>query len=83
MLKGLAGVTTHDHQESIPIIANSQDMSALSEDVSQLLRGHPAIHGFLLLRHGLYTWGRDQAEALRHIEIFEFLLEVVGRQFRK
>jgi methylthioribulose-1-phosphate dehydratase len=34
----------------------------------------------LLLRgHGLYTWGSDLAEAKRHVEILEFLLEVVGR----
>jgi methylthioribulose-1-phosphate dehydratase len=33
----------------------------------------------LLSRHGLYTWGRDLAEARRHIEIFEFLFECVAR----
>jgi methylthioribulose-1-phosphate dehydratase len=32
-----------------------------------------------LRRHGLYTWGKDLAQAKRHIEIFEFLLEAVGR----
>ncbi|HSQ21036.1 MAG TPA: class II aldolase/adducin family protein, partial [Blastocatellia bacterium] len=36
-------------------------------------------HGFLLRRHGLYTWGNDITEAKRHVEIFEFLLEVRGR----
>jgi methylthioribulose-1-phosphate dehydratase len=37
------------------------------------------MHGFLLAKHGLYTWGRDLAEARRHIEIHEFLFEVVAR----
>jgi ribulose-5-phosphate 4-epimerase/fuculose-1-phosphate aldolase len=41
--------------------------------------GRPPFHGFLLSGHGLYTWGRDLAEARRHIEIHEFLFEVVGR----
>ena len=41
--------------------------------------GRPPAHGFLLSRHGLYTWGRDLAEARRHIEIHEFLFEVVAR----
>ena len=36
-------------------------------------------HGFLLSGHGLYTWGKDLAEARRHIEIFEFLFEVSAR----
>jgi methylthioribulose-1-phosphate dehydratase len=39
----------------------------------------PPCHGFLLSRHGLYTWGRTLAEARRHIEIFEFLFECVAR----
>jgi ribulose-5-phosphate 4-epimerase/fuculose-1-phosphate aldolase len=28
----------------------------------------------------LYTWGRDLAEAKRHVEVLEFLLEVTGRK---
>ena len=33
----------------------------------------------MLRRHGLYTWGEDLAQAKRHLEILEFLLEVIGR----
>jgi methylthioribulose-1-phosphate dehydratase len=79
MLKGLDGVTTHEHREWLPVIDNSQDMPRLAQAVEQALIEHPQAHGFLLRRHGLYTWGRDLAEAKRHIEIFEFLLEVTGR----
>ena len=35
------------------------------------------IYGFLLAGHGLYTWGKTIAEAKRHIEVLEFLFEVV------
>jgi hypothetical protein len=28
----------------------------------------------------MYTWGADIAEATRHVEILEFLLESVGRR---
>ena len=79
MLKGLEGVTTHDHEERIPIIDNGQDMPALAAVVQNRLAEEPGAHGFLLRRHGLYTWGRDLSEAKRHIEILEFLLEVTGR----
>jgi methylthioribulose-1-phosphate dehydratase len=79
MLKGLAGVRTHQHEEWVPILANSQDMTALAQKLTALLREHPAAHGFLLRGHGLYTWGQSLAEARRHVEIFEFLLEVTGR----
>ncbi|HWN99390.1 MAG TPA: methylthioribulose 1-phosphate dehydratase [Blastocatellia bacterium] len=79
MLKGLNGVETHEHSEWLPIIENSQDMAALAATAARTLERNPASHGFLLRRHGLYTWGRDLAEAKRHIEIIEFLLEVLGR----
>jgi methylthioribulose-1-phosphate dehydratase len=36
----------------------------------------------MLRRHGLYTWGKEIAEAKRHVEILEFLLEVLGRTYR-
>jgi methylthioribulose-1-phosphate dehydratase len=81
MLKGLAGVKTHEHRESIPIIENSQDMIALAGAFEDALRRYPSCHGVLLRRHGLYTWGGDLAEARRHVEILEFLLEVVGRSY--
>lgn len=79
MLKGLQGVRTHNHKERIPIIDNQQDMPALAATVEDRLAQQPGAHGFLLRKHGLYTWGRDLHEAKRHIEILEFLLEVTGR----
>jgi methylthioribulose-1-phosphate dehydratase len=81
MLKGLQGVHTHEHTEFLPIIENSQDMPALAEAVGATLNKHPTAHGFLLRRHGLYSWGRTLTEAKRHVEILEFLLETMGRAF--
>jgi methylthioribulose-1-phosphate dehydratase len=79
MLKGLEGIRTHEHREWLPIVDNDQDMTRLSGVVRGVLDGHPDAHGFLLRRHGLYTWGADLPQAVRHIEILEFLMEVVGR----
>jgi methylthioribulose-1-phosphate dehydratase len=79
MLKGLEGVTTHEHREWIPILENDQDMTRLSARVSRLLADDPACHAFLLHRHGLYTWGGTLPQAVRHVEIVEFLLEAAGR----
>lgn len=83
MLKGLADVNTHEHEERVPILENSQDMSKLARDVEAILTGRPDAHAFLLRRHGLYTWGRDLPEAMRHVEILEFLFEVLGRSWRR
>jgi methylthioribulose-1-phosphate dehydratase len=79
MLKGLAGITSHVHREWLPIVDNSQDWDAETPAVEAMLGRHPECHGFLIRRHGLYTWGRDLEEAARHLEVLEFLLEAVGR----
>jgi methylthioribulose-1-phosphate dehydratase len=79
MLKGLAGVATHEHEERVPILENAQDMPTLARDVEAILARRPEAHAFLLRRHGLYTWGRDLSEAVRHVEILEYLFEVLGR----
>ena len=79
MLKGLEGVRTHTHREWLPILENSQDMVELGQRVSAALRENPNMHGFLLREHGLYTWGVRLQEAKRHVEILEFLMEVLVR----
>ena len=80
MLKGLDGVRTHEQRERLPVVANTQDWTAAAPRIEAMLRENPEAHGFLIRGHGLYTWGKDLAEAKRHIEILEFLLEVMGRK---
>lgn len=80
MLKGLAGVSTHDHREWIPVLENDQDIPGLAVKVRETLGERPDCHAFLLRRHGLYTWGATVPEAVRHVEIVEFLLEIIGRK---
>ncbi len=79
ILKGLAGIHGHQHEETLPIFPNSQDMVALSQRVRDYWGREPAMHGFLIEGHGLYTWGRDTREARRHVETFEFLMECFSR----
>jgi methylthioribulose-1-phosphate dehydratase len=75
MLKGLAGNTTHEMTEILPILPNEQDMEKFSAALPNVFKDHPKLHGFLIAGHGLYTWGDSIAEAKRHIECFEFLFE--------
>jgi methylthioribulose-1-phosphate dehydratase len=80
LLKGLAGVKTHEYVEKVPIIDNSQNYFELSGKLADALSGFPETHGVLLSRHGLYTWGESVAEARRHLEALEFLFEAEGRR---
>ena len=79
LLKGLRGVTTHEHREWIPIVANDQDMERLARRVGAALDHAGDAHAILLQQHGLYTWGGSLQEAVRHVEVLEFLFETIGR----
>lgn len=79
MLKGLAGIRSHDVTVEIPILPNTQDMQQASNAVRRLIQTqHP--YGFFLAGHGLYTWGKTLFEARRHLEILEFLCELTYRK---
>jgi methylthioribulose-1-phosphate dehydratase len=80
MLKGLDGVATHQHREWLPLLENQQDWPAAVPELEALLTQHPDAHGFLIRRHGLYTWGQDLAGAKHQLEALEFLFEVMGRK---
>ncbi|MDI1312721.1 methylthioribulose 1-phosphate dehydratase [Prosthecobacter sp.] len=82
MLKGLAGVTTHESEAWIEIYPNTQDIAALARVIDARLRdpARPLRHGFLMAGHGLYTWGETTAAARRQVEVLEFLFEVVTQK---
>ncbi len=89
MLKGLSDVATHKHAEWLPIFDNTQDIPELAERVRAAMNptgertgqnaGQRMQHGYIIRRHGIYTWGKDIDEAFRQIEVIEFLLECLGR----
>lgn len=82
MLKGLHGVSSHEHREWIPILENDQDMPRLAAVLERTLLDQPAAHAVLLRRHGMYTWGETLDDAERHVEILEFLFETLVRRSR-
>lgn len=71
ILKGLEGNATHELQEVMPIVSNSQHIPDIMRELAPL----GPKHGFLIAGHGLYAWGKDIPTAKRHIETFEFLFE--------
>lgn len=72
--KAFRGNDTHEAAVRVPVLPNSQDMPALAARVEAELDRGP-LWGYLIEGHGLYAWGRDMAEARRHLEAFEFLLD--------
>ena len=74
--KAFWGTKSHEGKIVLPVFPNSQDMVAFSQELSLFLQSNTEpLYGFLIVGHGLYTWGRSISESKRHIEAFEFLME--------
>jgi len=75
MQKTLAGQTSHQDSVAVALFDNDQDIAGLSERIAQFAVHTPLHYGFLLRGHGLTCWGKDVAEARRHLEGLEFLFQ--------
>ncbi len=75
LLKAFAGNSSHQVTLRIPVFDNTQDITALASEVEHWMQQHGTGHAYLIRGHGLYTWGRDLPETLRHLEALEFLLD--------
>jgi len=84
MLKVLPGYTTHEDEAHLPIVDNSQDMAVIDAAISPVLLAQQRPFAYLIRSHGMYTWGRDLAEAERVLEGVEWLIaaELAERAFR-
>ena len=77
LLKALPGITTHDGEVAVPLVANSQDMVALSAAVLARLESVEAPVGYMIAGHGLYSWGATVAQARMATEALEVLVSCV------
>ena len=84
LIKAFRGQETHETIMDVPVLANNQHIPTLAAQVDVLL-DKGAIWGYLIEGHGMYAWGRDMAEARRHLEAFEFLIncELEMRKLRQ
>ena len=73
LIKAFRGQDTHEAVLDVPVLANNQHIPTLAAQVDCLLDAGE-FWGYLIEGHGLYAWGRDMAEARRHLDAFEFLI---------
>ena len=72
--KAISGHDTHESVLEIPVFPNTQQMPELVAQVDAWLDAGKPLHAYLIDGHGIYTWGHDMAETVRHLEALEFLL---------
>ncbi len=77
LLKALNGIKTHATHVDVPVFENDQDMDALAARVEARLKADELGWGFLLVGHGLYAWGADTQETLRHLDAFDYLFTLM------
>lgn len=75
LLKALRGVETHALSVELPVVANDQDMTRLAAAVKPWLERSKLPPAYLIEGHGIYAWGASVAEAARHLEALDFILE--------
>ncbi len=73
LLKALRGQHTHDTTVDVPVVPNAQDTAALAAAADRAIAGAD-VWAYLIAGHGMYAWGRDIAEARRHLEAIDFML---------
>ncbi len=74
LLKAFAGIDTHAGSVELPVFENTQDMRALAQAVGDRLSKSDRLFGYLIDGHGIYAWGANVGDAVRHLEAFDFLL---------
>ena len=75
--KAFSGITTHESNVVIPVLANAQDTVKLADEARARFAARGTrffAPGYLLAGHGLYAWGNTIEDARRHAEAIETLL---------
>jgi len=80
--KAISGQVTHEAELIIPIFENTQDIAALAQKTSVYFKNSMQVPAYIIRGHGLYTWGENMKECLRHIEALEFLMQCEIEQIK-
>lgn len=79
LLKLLPGVVEPETTVNIPVFANDQDITRLSQTVDahmKAARGERAeVPAYLIAGHGLYVWGETVTQVRHRVEALEFMFE--------
>lgn len=75
MQKTIGGRMTHEDALDLFIFDNDQNMSRLAPKIAAEWPKVAPAFGFIVRGHGLYSWGNSVADAKRHMEGLEFLMQ--------
>lgn len=74
LLKAFNGLDENETVITLPVFDNDMDFGRLADKICEYMdQSSQPLLGYLVRGHGLYTWGNTAADAIRHVEAFEFL----------
>jgi methylthioribulose-1-phosphate dehydratase len=74
MIKAL-DIWEENSEIEVPIVENYFDLNKLAQETGKVI--NPKVPAVLIKTHGIYCWGRNEFEAKRHVEAFEFIFELM------
>ncbi|WP_297888015.1 methylthioribulose 1-phosphate dehydratase [Sulfurihydrogenibium sp.] len=74
MIKAL-DIWQENAQIEVPIVENYFDLNKLAQETAKVI--NPDVPAVLIKTHGIYCWGKNEFEAKRHVEAFEFIFELM------
>ncbi len=75
MIKGW-GLWEPGFEATLPVLANHAQVPEIARDLDQWLATPRPVPAMLIAGHGLTAWGATMDEAIRHVEITEFLCQI-------
>lgn len=81
-LSALSGIAKNQEKAVIPVFEYQRETLVMCEKIRRFMASNQRTLAFLVVGHGLYSWGKSIEEARKQIEIFEFIFscEVLYRQ---
>lgn len=79
MLKGF-GIWEENPRVALPVFANTLDVAAIAQAISQRFRAQPPPLSALMIRgHGATVWGATPQQAFDRAECLEFIFSYIAR----
>ncbi len=64
----------------VPVLPNWRELERIAAAVKERIAAGAGVPAFLVWGHGVTVWGKDQEQARNHLEIAEFVFQVVWEQ---
>lgn len=70
----------HASETSVPLFHNWPEVDRISAEVKRYLISPPLVPVLIVRGHGVTVWGKDMEQAKNHLEIAEFLFQLMWQK---